>query len=276
MIYEFLVRSISRSLVEGDSKNSSRALKIIKKHFKQNSELYKEFRLINSLIKTRVSSPMIAASIVQEAKSAARSHDVKKLDHEKSLLLRSINYGMDSSFFEQHVNEYKMYATIQSLLNNWRSGTNDLEKLAFYEEQLLEWLTSSKSEESEQVISEHTPGTSRLLMRVMMKKLNEKYAGVLNDRQRSIIKSYVWSRTNNDNQSNISKCLYEIRDSLLSSINDFVSENKENEYIVKKLDSIKQNIMNENINEPNDDTITRFMMYVKLNDEMAEEEKKNV
>src|SRR6056297_1342856 len=85
LLYEFLVRRISEALLEGDQKKSNIALKVIKKHFsKENSQLYKEFRLINSLMKTTVGSEHTAASIIKEAKRAAKSHNNKSLDREKS------------------------------------------------------------------------------------------------------------------------------------------------------------------------------------------------
>ena len=115
----------------------SKALKIVKTYFKPGTELYKEFRLINSIIKTSVSSEAVAASILNEAKSAARSHDLNELDKEKSLLIRSINHQLnDENFYDQHVSEYKTFATVQNLLNDWRSKSPDLSRMASYEDQI--------------------------------------------------------------------------------------------------------------------------------------------
>ena len=108
LIYEFLVRAISRSLIEDDKKKSSIALKILRKHFKPGTELYKEFRLMNALAKTTVSSEHVAASILKEAKSATVKFDRQKLDREKSILIRNINHMInDENFYDQHVNEYR-------------------------------------------------------------------------------------------------------------------------------------------------------------------------
>ena len=63
LLYEFLIKTISQALVDDDKKKSSKALKIVKTYFKPGTELYKEFRLINSIIKTSVSSEAVAASI---------------------------------------------------------------------------------------------------------------------------------------------------------------------------------------------------------------------
>ncbi len=270
LLYEFLVRTISRSLVEGDQKTSSKALKIIKRHFKPGTELYKEFRLINSLIKTSVSSESVAASIMQEAKLAARAFNESDLDRQKSLLIRDINYMInDENFYDQPVNEYRTIATIQTLINDWRTPDCDLERLASYEDQLVTWLTTKKEQIVEQQMSEETPGTSRLLMKVMMKKLNEKYSVMLNDEQRALIRAYAFS-TANDDVNSIKLKLVETRDRLLGSIENFGQHNPENAYINKKLAEAKSQLIAENLETVDDATVTRFMLYTKLAGELEE------
>ena len=117
LVYEFLVRYISKSLVEGEQKKSSTALRIIKKHFKPGTLLYKEFRLINSLMKMNGISEHSAASIIQEAKKEARKYNTKDLDREKSLLIRSINHGLNEKmFYDQNIEDYTMLASTQTLI----------------------------------------------------------------------------------------------------------------------------------------------------------------
>lgn len=275
LLYEFLVRDISRALVENDQKRSATSLKILKKHFKPGTALHKEFRLINSLIKTTVSSEAVAASIVQEAKAAARSYDLPSLDREKSLLIRNINHRInDDIFYDQHVNEYKTYATIQTLLNDWRSKNADLERMGTYEDQLVKYLTTKKEVIAESYISEDSAGQGRLLMRLMMKKLNEKYSGILNEAQRSIVRAYVWSTTQDDPES-IKQKLIEVQGSLIGSINDFVASNPQNEYVNNKLNSVKEQLLAESVVSVDDEIVTRFMLYIKLNEELTSEETQN-
>ena len=99
LLYEFLVQTISKSLIDDDKKKSSAALKILRKHYKPGTQLYKEFRLINALAKTTVSSEHVAASILKEAKAAATSMDHDSLDREKSLLIRNINHNINDDNF---------------------------------------------------------------------------------------------------------------------------------------------------------------------------------
>lgn len=272
LLYEFLVRTISNALVEGDQKKSAAALKILRRHFKPGTELYKEFRLINALIKTTVSSEPVAASILGEAKMAARSHDLDRLDREKSLLIKNINYLLnDENFYDQQINEYRMYATVQTLLNDWRSSNRDLSRLATYEDQLVGWLTTEKVQNDEQIISEESAGTNRLLMKVMTKKLNEKYAGILNDDQKSLVKAYVFSTASSD-PAVIQKKLSEIKDVLIERIGTYKDSHKDNKYINDKLDEAYSRVISEDLSSVDDETVTRFMLYTKLSTELVGEE----
>jgi hypothetical protein len=271
LIYEFLVRTISSALVEGDKKRSSTALKILKRHFKPGTELYKEFRLINSLVKTTVSSDSVAGSILREARNAARGHDLPVLDHEKSIIIKHINYTLgNEDFYDQQINEYRTYATVQTLLNEWRVDSPDIGKVASYEDQLVKWLMSNKEHPDDHLISEDA-GTSRLLMKIMTKKLNEKYSGMLNEDQRSLIKSYVFA-TASDDPEIIRKKLSEIKDDLLQKIEEYSSTNVDNEYINGKLSEARERLLSENLEGVDDDTVTRFMLYTKLTTELAGEE----
>ena len=271
LIYEFLVRTISRSLVEDDKERSKVALKILKRHFKPGSELYKEFRLMNSLAKTTVSSEHVAASILKEAKDAACTLDFGRLDREKSLLVRSINHGLnDDDFYDQHVNEYRTYATIQTVINEWTSKDKDLSRLAQYEDTLLRHLVTAR-EETSPTMSNESAGTVRLLMKVMSKKLNEKYGEALNDQQKSLIKAYAYS-TASSNDSSIRLKLQEIKDELLTMIDGYISSQGEAKYINQKLVETKTAILQESIDSVDDETVTRFMLYSRLNDELKTKE----
>ena len=273
LLYEFLVSSISKSLVEDDKRKSAAALKILRRHFKKGTSLYREFRLLNALIKTSVSSPQVASRILKEAKDAAVKMDTAELDREKSLLIRNINHTInnDGSFYDQHVNEYRMCATIQQLINEWRSEDADITKIAEYEDQLVQWLLSPKKIVSEHTISEETPGTSRLLMTVMSKKLNEKYSDSLNEQQKNIIKAYALSSSSNDD-SQIVQRLEEVRSDLSSSIDAYIEQIKDLPHLKAKLIETKQELMSEKFDQIDDTIITKFMIYSKLKTELDSKE----
>lgn len=270
LIYEFLVRTISKSIIDDDKKKSAAALKILKRHFKPGTELYREFRLMNALVKTTVTSEHTAASILSEAKSASSSFDAKKLDKEKSILIKSINHTLnDENFYDQHVNEYRTFATVQTLVNEWQSSAKDLYKMAQYEDQLMKYLVSDKTPPPDTTITEDTSGTARLLMKVMSKKLNEKYSEVLNEQQKSLIKAYAYSTAAED-QTSIRMKLQEIKTDLIDLIDGY--ETVANEYLRNKLQETKSTLLSENLDLVDDETVTRFMLYSKLRDELESKE----
>ena len=273
LLYEFLVSSISKSLVEDDKRKSSAALKILKRHFKKGTNLYKEFRLLNSLIKTSVTSPQVASRILKEAKDAAIKLDTAELDREKSLLIRNINHTInnDNSFYDQHINEYRMCATIQQLINEWQSEDTDITKIAEYEDQLVHWLLLPKKNVSEHTISEESSGTSRLLMAVISKKLNEKYSNVLNEQQKNIIKAYALTSMSSDTNQ-IAQRLEEVRSDLSASIDSYIEQIKDLPHLKSKLVETKQELMSENFEKIDDALITKFMIYSKLNLELDSKE----
>lgn len=273
LLYEFLVKMISRSLVEGDQQRSTAALDTLKRFFRPETELFKEFRLLNSLMKTEVSNPTVAASIIAEAKTAARQHNVGQLEREKSLLIRHINHKLDDGmFWDQPVAEYRMFATVQTLFNDWRnSGNVPLERVAQYEDQLTKWLTEARDKSTVHNELAGSVGENRLVFKLMMKRLNEKYGCVLTQDQKSILREYVFIVSSDRDPNVLQKKLQDLKEHALRAIDAYVVADS-NKYMLGKLTETRQEIVSENLDKINDETITRFMLYMKLISELESKE----
>lgn len=265
LLYRFLVRKMSSALVEGDEQLANRALKILKTSFRPGTELHKELRLINALYQVTVSNPNTASSVLGEAKGAVRTHDYQKLDREKSLLIRNINLTLDDpTFYEQHVPEYRMLATIQTLVNEWRRPTGDIETVARYEDVLHSHLLMTKPPVSDGGLVEGTSVDSRLIVKAMTKRLNEKYSGSLSTFQREILRLYALT---GENQVVASR-LASLRDELSSLIETYVGSNTNDINTCKNLIEVRAKLLSEDMSSVTDDTITRFMAYSRLLDEL--------
>ena len=274
LLYEFLIRTISKSLVEGDKKKSSIALKILRKHYKPGTQLYKEFRLMNSLAKTSVSSQYVAANILKEARTAVTTIDFTSLDREKSILIKNINHSInDENFYDQHVSEYREHATLQSLFNEWRqpASQRDLHKMAVYEDSIMTKLLTPKQSVEDNELIDESAGTSRLLMKVMTQKLNEKYKDVLNEHQRALVKAYAFSVAAENNTTILAK-LSEIKGKLLNKIEERINSNIDNSFLNEKMKEVKESLLQESIDSVDDSTVTRFMLYSKLQNELDMED----
>lgn len=190
LIYEQLIMRMSRALVENDSKRVKTIKGIITKHFAKNTELYKEFRLFNALIRTSGVSESLATRILGETQKAAKNHNSEALNTEKSSLIRDINYKLnESDFYDQRVVDYTNYATIQTLLNGWRSEQQDVRTMISHEKKIHEWL---QRDETETVLEEQkSPNINDLTVSIMQEKFSKKYNGALTERQKCLLDSYL-------------------------------------------------------------------------------------
>lgn len=135
IVYEQLLKYIASNIINNNNQKAKKATKIIERRFKKGTEIYKEFRLLNALVNSTVSGTHVAAGIIAEAKNASRNIDGQKLNKEKSLLIKDINYQLkESNFYHQDVKNFKTYATVQTLLNDWRAfDKSNLSKVIEYE-----------------------------------------------------------------------------------------------------------------------------------------------
>ena len=264
IIYEQLLLSLAEAIVEKNNEKVSTIKDIISRNFKPGSELYKEFRLFNALIKTSINSESLATRILEEAKKASRNFDRNKLEIEKSHLIKDINYKInDTSFYTQRINEYKSYATIQTLLNDWRSDNSNLERVVEYESKVHNILLTEKIQSQEKP----TPEIDRLTVKIMREKFNKKYKSFLNEEQINIIKSYIF------HEEDISKKLSSIKENSIKELSLYKNRCT-NDILLEKIDRIIENVKNLNESTINDDNVSKFLLLSKLKNEIKDESEK--
>ena len=271
IIYEQLLQRASHEMVENDNMSSSEVLDILRENFKPGTQLYKEFRLFNALVKTTVDSESLAIRILGEAKTAARDHDENQLRAEKSKLIKDINHKInDPDFYSQRVDEYRDYATVQTLLNDWRRGTKaDLSRVAEYENRTVNMLTTKKQAESLQ--ENHDSSVNRLTVKIMTEKFNKKYGSLLNESQREIISKYVFSLSGDDDAS-FAKYVETLREQSIIDLDEY-SRTCDNRVLNEKMDKVRKNIENLDVNNVNDETISRLLTVAALKDQLSGDEK---
>ena len=270
IIYEQLLRSISQSLVEGDEERAQVVTQVLTDNFKPGSQLYKEFRLFNALVKTSVGSEVLAGRILSEAKSAAVNFDSEKLRKEKAKLIKDINHRVDDKgFYTQRVKDYRSYATIQTLLNDWRDNKSpNIGRVASYEDKVCKWLLEDKPVED---IGIHkNDDVDGLTVRIMTEKFNKKYDDTLNDEQAEIIREYVFALEQKDAASLIDY-LTDIRSSTLDELKVYALS-CDNQILNEKMNVIRENVDSLVPNEVNDDSISKFLLVSALKQELLENE----
>ena len=264
IIYELMLRHISNCLIEGDMKGVKLATSILEKRFNKETELFREFRLFNAIAKSTVKNTEVAAAILTEAKQAARRIDATRLNKEKSSLIRDINHKInDKKFYYRTIPEYKDYAGIQNLINEWRKeDRSDLKRLVSLEKSAIDVLLREKVEKD--VYSEkqrlESSDSDRLVMKIMTEKINKKYGDMLPS-QKEIIKNYALYGTND--KEYLVNFLREKKQESIASLCEFKNSN-ENEFIAKKIHEVENRIGSLDPEDITDQTMVRFLTLTKL------------
>jgi len=269
LIYELFVKHMSNCLVEGRVADLKKATKILEKRFAKNTELYREFRLFNALAKTTVSNTHVVASILSEAKSAARNYDMKKLNSEKSRLIHDINHKLgDSKFFYRSIPNYRDLATIQLAINEWRKESScDIQSLVEYEKQIVDCLLKEKKEVSlsEEKARLNASDSNKLVLQIMTEKMNDRYGDELSLDEKEIIKNYVLY--SNGNHKLLKEYLRKKKGHAVKILENFESI-EDNDFLIKKVDTVRKRINSLNTNKINDKTIVKFLTLTKLINEI--------
>jgi len=267
IIYEQLLSIIAIGLVENDSKLSEQAKRIIKRFYKEGTELYREHRLFKALIEPEIKDGSLATKILGEAKKAARTHNVSRLEREKSRLIKEINHTFGKNFYGQRIDNYTDYATIQTLLNDWRAGKEaDFSRVTLYESKAHEILTKEKTRTT--FLNEHDKQVDNLVVKVMTDKYNDKYGKQLTDVQQMLIKQYVFAE--NGDSTGFRNMLKKIKENVLHDLGVY-SGSCENTHVASKINEVKEDIRSLNINTLDDQTMTRFLTLCDLSEELRRE-----
>ena len=271
IVYELLLKRVSERLVSENTKEAQVALDIISKRFKRGTELYREFKLFKALAKSNVSSKEIGISILNESKKIAKLTNLKKLDREKSDLIREINYTFkDQGFYRNYLSDYKAMATIQVLLNDWRdTDSYNINRVAEYESKVLDHILKEKVEKS--LETEKNPDIDRLVVKIMSEKINKKYTGVFNRDQKKILNMYAISSDSNDNKkiAEMELLLESIKEKSLKSL-ESLKDSTNNNIIFSKIDEVKSAVAKESYSDLNDEKISRFLTMIDLCNEIRE------
>ena len=264
IIYELLLSTAAKGMVENNSQLTTRSQKIIKRFFREGTELQKEHRLFKALLEPQINDGSLATKILGEAKKAARTHNLQRLEREKSRLIKEINYSFGKNFYNQRVENYTDYATIQTLLNDWRKWSEaDFNKVTIFENKVHSILMREKA--SPNIMQEHDKNIDNLVVQVMTNKYNDRYGKQLTEVQQMLVKQYVFAE--NGDSTEFKKTLKRIKEVTVRDLVDFESECN-NEHVANKINEVKEDIKSLSIDNLDDQTMSRFLTLCDLSEEL--------
>lgn len=213
LIFEILTRMVVQETLDESKEN--RAIRIIRTHFKKNSELLKELRLYQSLHNYTVKN---GGELLDLTLQARKKLNEQTLSRERYSLIKSINKTYNPEiFFNTRVSNYKLNASTFKLFEY--KGTDNPEEYLTAKEGLLEHLSGKKPEVIEEeiikTIRDQEPDIRNLTFKLIIEKFNSKYSN-LNSRQKNLLGMYM----NNDTTSeDLKNYVYKEINSLIKEFN---------------------------------------------------------
>ena len=193
ILFELLVRQITADTLKGVN---SPAIDILKEHFVKTS-LGKEYKLYESILKSKVVSEGRATLVIDTLLEASTKFNRKSLKKQKYNLINEIKKHYDlESFFGSKVSNYKELAALYTLIESINSKKiSNPKQLVDNKITLLEHLTKKEiKEDSKQTIMEEFSGYDKdvrtLTYKVLLEKFNTKYDSLTND-QKQVLKEYI-------------------------------------------------------------------------------------
>jgi len=193
ILFELLVRQITADTLKG---GDSPAIDILKEYF-TNTSLGKEYKLYESILKSKVITEGRATMVVDTILEASTKFNRKSLKKQKYNLINEIkkHYNLES-FFGSKVTNYKELAALYTLIENVNSKLiSNPPQLVENKVTLLEHLTKKEigNDKKQSVLKEfstYDKDVRSLTYKILLEKFNNKY-DALSSGQKQILKEYI-------------------------------------------------------------------------------------
>ena len=224
VLFELLVRQITLEVLNGDK--TENAKHIVKEFFAAGTELNKELRLYDLLLKEKYNSESKAEMFVETVSQAHSKLNVAKLSKEKYNLIKEINEKFElEQFLSSPITNYKVLASIYKVFESKKSENYDIKDIFNSKVTLIENIISrptlvktNKTEDTKLIESykKQDKDLRLLTYKILVETFNKKYTN-LNEKQKGLLKEYI------NNMSNTSK----FKDYLSVELPQIVKELKE-------------------------------------------------
>ena len=224
VLFELLVRQITLEVLNGDKTENAKG--IVKEFFAAGTELNKELRLYDLLLKEKYNSESKAEMFVETVSQAHSNLNVAKLSKEKYNLIKEINEKFElEQFLSSPITNYKVLASIYKVFESKKSENYDIKDIFNSKVTLIENIISrptlvktNKTEDTKLIESykKQDKDLRLLTYKILVETFNKKYTN-LNEKQKGLLKEYI------NNMSNTSK----FKDYLSVELPQIVKELKE-------------------------------------------------
>lgn len=269
LLYEFLIRHISKCLVEGKKAEAQKAVALSKRYFSEGTALRGELSLFSAILNNRVKSKESAQRVLNATYEVASKMNARVLDEQKSKLIKEINYTFqEESFYDAKIPNYTVYASLQTLLNEARNKKKTLgivDKVKI-EESVADYLTREKKVAEDPL--KINPNYSNTVYGFLMQRFHKKYEGKLNESQKKLLTQYSLHLMSNKPDSLKQFVLSEskkIRTSLQNLQDESLKSDKD---LSNKLLECRKKFESFSLDEITEQKILEMLQYMKLVEEV--------
>ena len=264
ILFELLSRQITSDLLSENSNPFS--VKLLKKYFNKGTQLGKELRLYNILMKESCGSEIKSNYLLDNVLKTRESLSNKSLRRQKYNLIKEIkdNYPL-TDFFKSKIKNYKIYASIYQLFENANTDPKDVMDIRYT---IIEHLQSdgkkvNKKKIDSKLVEQYKKQNEdvRLLSyKILVDNFNSKYKN-LNAPQKKLLREFINNISNTNKikeyfDSEVVKLTKQLK-SYSNKIEDKVTKIKVNESI---------NLMNTKFSDKRvtDEHFLSLMRYYEL------------
>ena len=196
ILFELLVRQITLEILNGDKEV---AKNIVKEFFKQGTELSKEKKLYDLLLKEKYNSESRAEKFIDAILQAHSKIDSKKVTKEKYNLIKSIQESFNiDEFLNSPITNYKTYASIYKVFESKSVENADVRDVLNSRFTLIEHIISTSVKNKERIIEDRALQSYKkqekdvrlLTYKILVEQFNKKYTK-LDTAQKDLLKEYI-------------------------------------------------------------------------------------
>jgi hypothetical protein len=236
ILFELLVRQITLEVLNGDTTETAKD--IVSEFFSVKTELNKELRLYDLLLKEKYNSESRAEKFIDTINEAHSRINQKNLQKEKYNLIKKINesFNMDD-FLSSPITNYKVLASIYKVFESKSYENYDVKDVFNSKITLIENITSKQTKlidtSTSDVVIENYKKQDKdlrlLTFKILTESFNTKYSN-LDENQKNLLKEYINNLSNTSGfksyiEKEIPKIISELK-SLGKAINDKVTKIK--------------------------------------------------
>jgi len=270
LLFEMLVRHISKCLIDDKQQEAIKTLAISKKFFAEGTPLRNELNLFKSVLSSKSVSRDAMTKIIEYACKSAGLMNPRLIDEEKSKLIKEINYNLDDKVYNYKIPKYMDCSSLQMLFNDRRNKNKKLDEVfkIKVKDALITRLMESKELSTTTTVN---PKYNNTVYKMLVSKFHEKYSSSLTENQKKFLIQYTANLMSEDSKvfnEFIKKENVRIIRSLKEIKDPKVIKDKELMIKIKECsEKYQKDLLVESLND--EKFVLGFLQYIALADEIS-------